>query len=76
MSDATRIPLGHTTTGHVTMDHDPEWGPLRSMLDRFDKAVEVLGLDLGMVSYLKTPHRQVVISVPIRSEGDTIPLVK
>lgn len=47
--------------GHVTADD----GPLRSMLERFDNAVEILELGRGMVQYLKTPARQVVVSVPI-----------
>jgi glutamate dehydrogenase (NAD(P)+) len=49
-----------------------ECGPLRSMLDRFEAAVEILGLDEGMVCYLKTPQRQVVVSVPIRLDDGTL----
>jgi hypothetical protein len=42
----------HSVTGERIPVED---GPLRSMLDRFDAAAELLGLDAGMVRYLKTP---------------------
>ncbi len=41
------------------------------MFDRFDAAV-VLGLEPGMVRYLKTPQRQVAVSVPIRLDDGTL----
>jgi glutamate dehydrogenase (NAD(P)+) len=47
-------------------------GPLRSMFDRFDAAVATLQLEPGIVRYLKTPQRQVVVSVPIRLEDGSL----
>jgi len=47
-------------------------GPLRSMLDRFDAAAEILQLEPGIVRYLKTPQRQIVVSVPIRLEDGSV----
>jgi glutamate dehydrogenase (NAD(P)+) len=47
-------------------------GSLRSMFDRFEAAVEILGLDTGTVRYLKTPQRQAVVSVPIRLDDGSI----
>ncbi len=46
--------------------------PLNSMLNHFDAAVEILGLFEGMVRYLKTPQRQVIVSVPIRLDDGTL----
>jgi glutamate dehydrogenase (NAD(P)+) len=42
------------------------------MYERFDSAAEILGLDTGMVRYLKTPARQVVVAVPIRMDDGSI----
>jgi hypothetical protein len=62
-----RIPVRTSTSGRpagtsihsVTSERiSVEDGPLRSMLDRFDAAVEILDLDAGMVRYLKTPQRR------------------
>ena len=47
-------------------------GTLRSMLDRVDAAANILGLKPGIVRYLKTPHRQVVLSVPIRLDDGSV----
>jgi glutamate dehydrogenase (NAD(P)+) len=42
------------------------------MLDRFEAAVEILGLGQGLVRYLKTPARQVVVAVPIRLDDGSL----
>jgi glutamate dehydrogenase (NAD(P)+) len=42
------------------------------MTDRFESAVEVMGLDPGYVRYLKAPQRQVVVSVPIRFDDGSL----
>jgi glutamate dehydrogenase (NAD(P)+) len=55
-------------TDHVTMDA----GPLRSMLKRFDAAVEILELEPGIVRYLKTPARQLIIAVPIQLDDGAL----
>ena len=39
--------------------------PFESMMRRFDVAAELLGLEPGVYSYLKTPVKQVIISIPI-----------
>jgi glutamate dehydrogenase (NAD(P)+) len=52
----------------LTMDDRP----LFSMLERFDAAVEILGLEEGIVEYLKTPARQVVVAVPIRLDDGSV----
>jgi glutamate dehydrogenase (NAD(P)+) len=55
-------------TDHVTMDA----GPLRSMLKRFDAAVEILELEPGIVRYLKTPARQLIVAVPIQLDDGSL----
>ena len=39
--------------------------PLQSMMRRFDVAAQILNLEPGVYDYLKTPVRQVIISIPI-----------
>jgi glutamate dehydrogenase (NAD(P)+) len=39
--------------------------PFESMMRRFDVAAEILELEPGVYDYLKTPVKQVIISVPI-----------
>ncbi len=42
--------------------------PLESMMKRFDIAAEILHLDPGIYSYLKTPVKQVIVSIPIQMD--------
>ncbi|MBS4027568.1 MAG: glutamate dehydrogenase, partial [Ignavibacteriales bacterium] len=35
------------------------------MMHRFDVAAELIGLDEGLYNYLKTPIKQVIVSVPV-----------
>ncbi len=46
--------------------------PLESMMRRFDVAAEVLELEPGLYNYLKTPVKQVVISIPIQMDDGRI----
>ncbi|MEK6757285.1 MAG: Glu/Leu/Phe/Val dehydrogenase, partial [Bacteroidota bacterium] len=39
--------------------------PLESMMRRFDVAAQILNLEPGVYEYLKTPARQVIVSIPI-----------
>ncbi len=39
--------------------------PLQSMMRRFDVAAQILNLEPGVYDYLKTPVRQVIVSIPI-----------
>jgi glutamate dehydrogenase (NAD(P)+) len=50
---------------------DPE-NPLESMMKRFDVAAEILGLDRGVYNYLKTPAKQVIVSIPIQMDDGRI----
>ncbi len=46
--------------------------PFESMMRRFDVAAEILGLESGVYSYLKTPVKQVLISIPIQMDDGRI----
>ncbi len=46
--------------------------PFESMMARFDRAAEILGLEPGIYNYLKTPVRQVIISIPIQMDDGKI----
>jgi glutamate dehydrogenase (NAD(P)+) len=46
--------------------------PFESMMRRFDVAAEILGLERGVYSYLKTPVKQVIISIPIQMDDGRV----
>jgi glutamate dehydrogenase (NAD(P)+) len=46
--------------------------PFESMMERFDKAAYILGLDESIYKYLKYPAKQVITSVPVIMDNGTI----
>ncbi len=46
--------------------------PLESMMKRFDVAAEILGLEQGVYEYLKSPAKQVIVSIPIQMDDGRI----
>ncbi|HTR80684.1 MAG TPA: Glu/Leu/Phe/Val dehydrogenase [Bacteroidota bacterium] len=46
--------------------------PFESMMERFDVAAELLGLEKGVYEYLKTPVKQVIVSIPIQMDNGEI----
>jgi glutamate dehydrogenase (NAD(P)+) len=46
--------------------------PLESMMQRFDRAAEILGLEPGIYQYLKTPVKCVIVSIPIQMDDGSI----
>ena len=46
--------------------------PFESMMERFDIAAELLGLEKGVYEYLKTPVKQVIVSIPIQMDNGEI----
>lgn len=46
--------------------------PFESMMERFDVAAELLGLEKGVYEYLKTPVKQVTVSIPIQMDNGEI----
>jgi glutamate dehydrogenase (NAD(P)+) len=61
MSVAAEQPLTYKEPGPVL---DKE-NPFESMMRRFDIAAHLLNLEPGLYEYLKTPVKQVIISIPI-----------
>ena len=51
--------------------HEKE-NPLESMMERFDKAAEILQLEKGIYEYLKTPVKCVIVSVPVTMDDGRI----
>jgi glutamate dehydrogenase (NAD(P)+) len=45
---------------------------LESMMSRFDRAAEILGIQRGVYEYLKTPAKQIIISIPIQMDNGEI----
>lgn len=46
--------------------------PFESMMQRFDLAASILGLDEGIYNYLKAPVKQIITSVPIIMDSGSI----
>jgi glutamate dehydrogenase (NAD(P)+) len=46
--------------------------PFESMMERFDVAAEMLELERGVYEYLKTPVKQVIVSIPIQMDSGEI----
>jgi len=46
--------------------------PFESMMETFDKAAEMLKLEKGVYEYLKTPVKQVIVSIPIQMDNGEI----
>ena len=46
--------------------------PLESMMQRFDKAVELLGISEEMYYILKVPARQVTVGLPVTMDNGSI----
>ena len=46
--------------------------PFESMMERFDVAAELLGLERGVYEYLKTPVKQITVSIPIQMDNGEI----
>jgi len=46
--------------------------PFESMMERFDIAAEILEMERGVYEYLKTPVKQVIVSIPIQMDSGDI----
>jgi glutamate dehydrogenase (NAD(P)+) len=46
--------------------------PLESMMQRFDRAAEILALEPGIYQYLKTPVKSVIVSIPIQMDDGSM----
>lgn len=48
-----------------TVDTDKEFSVFDSMAARFDVAAEKLGLDEGLLKYLRAPNREIIVHIPV-----------
>jgi glutamate dehydrogenase (NAD(P)+) len=69
--------LERTTDQPATLYQEPTPIPdkenaLESMMRRFDIAAEILELEPGLYNYLKTPVKQVIVSIPIQMDDGRI----
>jgi glutamate dehydrogenase (NAD(P)+) len=49
-----------------------EHNPFEAMMSRFDRAAELLELDLGLYSILRHPERQLIVSIPVQLDNGDI----
>jgi glutamate dehydrogenase (NAD(P)+) len=53
-----------------------EQNPFEAMMDRFDRAAELLSLDPGLYKVLRNPERQVITSIPVMMDNGEIEVFK
>src|SRR5512145_2080809 len=51
---------------------DNEENPFEAMMDRFDRAAELLGLDPGLYRILRNPEKQIVTFIPVVMDNGEI----
>ncbi|HEY0671532.1 MAG TPA: Glu/Leu/Phe/Val dehydrogenase [Longimicrobiales bacterium] len=67
------------TISNVTPSETPganEENPFEAMMERFDRAAELLSLDSGLYKVLRNPERQVITSIPITMDNGEIEVFK
>jgi glutamate dehydrogenase (NAD(P)+) len=53
-----------------------EENPFAAMMDRFDRAAELLSLDAGLQKVLRNPERQIITSVPVMMDNGEVEVFK
>ena len=53
-----------------------EENPFAAMMDRFDRAAELLNLDSGLQKVLRNPERQIITSVPVAMDNGEVEVFK
>ena len=53
----------------TTVDTDKEFSVFDSMAARFDIAARKLALDEGLLRYLRTPNREIIVHIPIAMDN-------
>ncbi len=76
MDNQLKAPLGLNVNDTLTYQEpapikDKE-NPFESMMERFDVAAELLGLERGVYDFLKTPAKQVIVSIPIQMDNGEV----
>jgi glutamate dehydrogenase (NAD(P)+) len=67
------------TISNVTPSESPgsnEENPFEAMMERFDRAADLLSLDPGLYKVLRNPERQVITSIPITMDNGEIEVFK
>src|SRR5688572_10227599 len=49
-----------------------EGNPFEAMMQRFDKAAELLNLDAGLYKVLRNPEKQITVSVPVMMDNGEV----
>ena len=60
-------------------DKDPvlsEENPFEAMMERFDRAAELLDLEPGLYAVLRHPEKQVITSIPVRKDNGEVEVFK
>jgi glutamate dehydrogenase (NAD(P)+) len=63
------------TTSNITPREAPggnEENPFEAMMERFDRAADLLSLDPGLYKVLRNPERQIITSIPITMDNGEI----
>ena len=53
-----------------------EENPFEAMMERFDRAADLLSLDAGLYKVLRNPERQIITSVPVMMDNGEIEVFK
>ncbi len=53
-----------------------EENPFEAMMERFDRAADLLSLDAGLYKVLRNPERQIITSIPITMDNGEIEVFK
>ena len=59
----------------IKPDKDPilnEENPFEAMMERFDRAAELLGLEPGIYAVLRNPEKQIITSVPVHMDNGEV----
>ena len=67
------------TISNITPREAPgsnEENPFEAMMERFDRAAELLSLDPGLYKVLRNPERQIITSIPITMDNGEIEVFK
>ena len=63
----------------IHADKDPvlsEENPFEAMMERFDRAAELLDLEPGLYAVLRHPEKQVITSIPVRKDNGEVEVFK
>lgn len=63
----------------IHADKDPvlnEENPFEAMMERFDRAAELLDLEPGLYAVLRSPEKQIITSVPVRMDNGQVEVFK